>query len=291
GLNNKDSAGWDMLASFADDPTGGPLPDRNGALCDLPDIPANRHTGRQDRLCAGGLPSSDRQRPAVATHNRHEFEFKRRDAGCPSVPIEYPAPGSQFVRKGPQMFTARLATAVTAPLLIAGAVLASSAAPTQAKSACEDADVAVMSSPVAPWKGAPLRVVFAAEHPIQGELSLVAPDGSVAAKSRQRYGGPPYFWFVDVQSPAAGTWRATLAGSDCTRAIAVRGDQRARRQALSGLFAIHGIVRQKICFLHGWRSFSMHRSMRRHRGPPCTRCCAIDRETSCSIIWVSVKTR
>src|SRR5215813_3973751 len=29
GLNNKDSAGWDMLASFADDPTGGPLPDRN----------------------------------------------------------------------------------------------------------------------------------------------------------------------------------------------------------------------------------------------------------------------
>src|SRR5262245_37648699 len=73
GLNNKDSAGWDMLASFADDPTGGPLPDRNGALSDLPDIPANRHTGRQDRLCAGGLPSSDRQRPAVATHNRHEF--------------------------------------------------------------------------------------------------------------------------------------------------------------------------------------------------------------------------
>ena len=72
GLNNKDSAGWDMLASFADDPTGGPLPDRN-ALCDLPDIPANRHTGQQDRLCAGGLPSSDRQRPAVATHNRHEF--------------------------------------------------------------------------------------------------------------------------------------------------------------------------------------------------------------------------
>src|SRR5262245_33029122 len=73
GLNNKDGAGWDMLASFADDPTSGPLPDRNGALCDLPDIPANRHTRRHDRLCAGGLPSSDRQRPAVATHNRHEF--------------------------------------------------------------------------------------------------------------------------------------------------------------------------------------------------------------------------
>ena len=33
GLNNKDSAGWDMLASFADDPTGSPLPERKGTLC------------------------------------------------------------------------------------------------------------------------------------------------------------------------------------------------------------------------------------------------------------------
>jgi hypothetical protein len=33
GLNNKDGAGWDMLASFADDPIGSPLPERKGALC------------------------------------------------------------------------------------------------------------------------------------------------------------------------------------------------------------------------------------------------------------------
>jgi len=33
GLNNKEGAGWDMLASFADDPTGSPLPDRKGVLC------------------------------------------------------------------------------------------------------------------------------------------------------------------------------------------------------------------------------------------------------------------
>lgn len=33
GLNNKDGAGWDMLASFADDPTGSPSPDRKGAIC------------------------------------------------------------------------------------------------------------------------------------------------------------------------------------------------------------------------------------------------------------------
>jgi hypothetical protein len=33
GLNNKEGAGWDMLASFADDPTGSPSPEHKGALC------------------------------------------------------------------------------------------------------------------------------------------------------------------------------------------------------------------------------------------------------------------
>ncbi len=78
---------------------------------------------------------------------------------------------------------------------------------------------------MAPWKGAPLRVVFAAEKPLDGELSLIAPDGRVVAKSRDRQGGPPYFWFAEVASPAVGTWRAALAAAGCgtiTRDIAVR---------------------------------------------------------------------
>ena len=33
GLKNKDGAGWDMLASFADDPTGAPPPERKDAIC------------------------------------------------------------------------------------------------------------------------------------------------------------------------------------------------------------------------------------------------------------------
>ena len=33
GLNNKEGAGWDMLASFADDPTGSPSPQHKGAVC------------------------------------------------------------------------------------------------------------------------------------------------------------------------------------------------------------------------------------------------------------------
>jgi len=98
---------------------------------------------------------------------------------------------------------------------------------------CGDAaELAVLPSPVTPWKGVPLRVVFAVEKPLDGELSLIAPDGSVAAKSRDRHGGPPYFWFAEVKSPAAGTWRATLARNgapaECStiaRDINVRADR------------------------------------------------------------------
>ena len=98
-----------------------------------------------------------------------------------------------------------------------------------------------MSSPLAPWKGAPLRVVFAAEKPLEGELSLIAPDGSVAAKSRERHGGPPYFWLAEVATPAAGTWHAKLtrerASAECstiTREIAVRAAEPPRPQGTDG---------------------------------------------------------
>src|SRR5262249_1121830 len=55
------------------------------------------------------------------------------------------------------------------------------------------------------------------------ELSLVAPNGSVAAATRDRQGGPPYFWYAEVAQPAAGTWNATLkrdhASGDCSTII------------------------------------------------------------------------
>jgi hypothetical protein len=132
-------------------------------------------------------------------------------------------------------------------LLIAGAffVFPVSPAYSQAKGpsgGCDDAaELAVLPSPVAPWKGAPLRVVFAAEKPLEGELSLIAPDGSVAATSRERRGGPPYFWFAEVASPAAGTWRAKLARgntpaecSTITRDIAVRDSEPPRPRKTDG---------------------------------------------------------
>jgi hypothetical protein len=128
--------------------------------------------------------------------------------------------------------------AAAVALVPAGAALAQA----PAGAACEDAvGITVLSSPVAPWKGAPLRVIFTAEKPVEGELSLVAPNGSVAAKSRDRRGGPPYFWLAEVASPAAGTWQARLvrhraAGGDCAvaREIVVQAAEPARPRASAG---------------------------------------------------------
>jgi hypothetical protein len=137
------------------------------------------------------------------------------------------------------------AAAVTAFSLVAGAsfMIVFSAVDSRAEAAsasCEDAaEVAVLSAPIAPWKGAPLRILVAAEKPIDGELSLIAPDGGVAAKSRDRQGGPPYFWYAEVASPAAGTWHATLtrdyAPVGCvTRDIVVSAQKPAGPRAADG---------------------------------------------------------
>jgi hypothetical protein len=114
-------------------------------------------------------------------------------------------------------------------IAVFGGVCLLAVSPARAATGCEEsAQVAVLPSPLAPWKGAPFHVLFAAEKPFAGELSLIAPNGSVAATTRNRQGGPPYFWFAEVAIPAAGTWQAKLvrdgASGDCatiTRDIVV----------------------------------------------------------------------
>jgi len=136
---------------------------------------------------------------------------------------------------------------VTALPLVAGAPLVSLAAEAKAPSAgCEDAaGLAVLASPIAPWKGAPLRVIITVEEKHDGELSLVAPDGKVAATSRDRHGGPPYFWFAEVASPAAGTWQAKLARDGVTgpcatiaRALTVRKSPSPPRPAAKSVWPV-----------------------------------------------------
>jgi hypothetical protein len=134
------------------------------------------------------------------------------------------------------MFPVRhFASTVTALSLIAGGFFLSLFPAGSARAqgpACDEFGLAVLPSPVAPWKGAPLRVFFTVEKEVQGELSLIAPDGRVAATSRERHGGPPYFWYAEVNSPAAGKWQVRLArqgaAAGCetvTRDVAVAEEQ------------------------------------------------------------------
>lgn len=145
------------------------------------------------------------------------------------------------------LFEARQsAPAVRASLLIVAAscafLFAVADARAEGATGCEDvSEVAVLSSPMAPWKGAPLRILVTAEKPLVGELSLIAPDGSVAVKSQERHDGPPYFWFAEVASPAPGQWHATLAFdhaaagcSTITREIAVSASKSPGPPATAG---------------------------------------------------------
>ncbi len=126
-------------------------------------------------------------------------------------------------------------------LPIAGAFFAFPFSPDAARAGdysghCEGvAQVSVLSSPLAPWKGVPLRVIFAAEKPFEGELSLIGPNGNVAVQSHERHGGPPYFWLAEVPSPAEGSWQLKLVRDDdpaecktIIRKIEVQGREPAR---------------------------------------------------------------
>ena len=135
-----------------------------------------------------------------------------------------------------------LLLSVAAFVVISPVLSASTALAATPPAGCADAaELVVLPSPVAPWKGAPLRVVFAAETALEGELELAAPNGAIAVKTRERRGGPPYFWFAEVASPAAGTWRAKLtrdnAPAECAttpREIAVRATAPSRPGPTAG---------------------------------------------------------
>src|SRR5580704_13247480 len=120
------------------------------------------------------------------------------------------------------MFLGRCFAAIgKTSLLAAGGFILFSTTQSPAAAASEGcaAEVTVLPSPQAPWTGAPLRVMVIADKPIEGVLSLVAPDRSVAVKSSDRHDGPPYSWFAEVAAPAAGTWHATLergTSTDCS---------------------------------------------------------------------------
>lgn len=145
------------------------------------------------------------------------------------------------------MLLPRRFAAATALLLIAvgSFVLLSAESPAEAASAaCTDAaEFTFLPAPLAPWKGAPLRVMVVSEKPINGTLSLVAPDGSIAARSSDRHGGAPYSWYTEIAAPAPGAWHATLTSdqasggcSTITREISVSAGKPAPLRAPPGSF-------------------------------------------------------
>jgi hypothetical protein len=103
-----------------------------------------------------------------------------------------------------------LITSAFLPALAAGNGQAQGSAPV-----CDAAgEIALLPSPWAPWKGAPLRVMLVTEKPLQGEFSLTGPDGSVAATSREHHGGPSYFWFTEIKAPPAAARQPSLNRAD-----------------------------------------------------------------------------
>ncbi|MFA5900454.1 MAG: hypothetical protein WC829_15250, partial [Hyphomicrobium sp.] len=91
--------------------------------------------------------------------------------------------------------------------------------------------ITMLVSPLNPSKGLPLRIIVTSEHPLDGELSLVAPDGKVAAATRAQFGGPPYSWYVEVPSATAGAWQAKLTRSAQADCIAFKQQVDVRRTA------------------------------------------------------------
>jgi hypothetical protein len=141
------------------------------------------------------------------------------------------------MRRNAMPFTAAATALLLTATAFLGVIFFAGNARAQASACGEAAEFAVLPSPTSPWKGAALRVVFAVDKSLTGELSLIAPEGSVAAKSGERHGGPPYFWFAEVASPAAGTWRASLVQPGCgniTRDIAVSDQEPPRPSATPG---------------------------------------------------------
>ncbi len=84
------------------------------------------------------------------------------------------------------------------------------AGPPVPQSCGEDPDVAVFFSPRDPAPAGPLRVVVVSERAVDGSLVLTVPGDSPAVTSKERRGGPPFFWLAEIAQAKAGEHRAAL---------------------------------------------------------------------------------
>ncbi len=76
----------------------------------------------------------------------------------------------------------------------------------------EAVGVTVFTSPRAPRPGVPLRVLAVAASPFDATLSLGDPAGAELAGSRERHGGPPFWWYAEISAAQAGAYHVALRG-------------------------------------------------------------------------------
>jgi hypothetical protein len=120
--------------------------------------------------------------------------------------------------------------------------VAPSAAPEAIPAKCEaKGDASIFVAPRAPRVGAALRVIAHGEAAIEGaSLSIVDDKGAEIQGSRERHGGPPYFFRVEIPSAKAGTYRAILrAGerSSCAE-IVVRDGELTKERWSAGVWPV-----------------------------------------------------
>ena len=115
----------------------------------------------------------------------------------------------------------------------------------------------------------PLRVIVAAEKPFDGELSLIAPDGSVAAKSTTAKAGRLISGTPRSprrprapgarRSPRKAHRLAAARSRTRSRCAPMRRRRRLRPRAACGRCTTPGTARRKICIRHGSRNSSTDR--------------------------------
>jgi hypothetical protein len=89
--------------------------------------------------------------------------------------------------------------------------------------------VAVFTSPERPVPGGLLRVVAVSEVPLDATLTVLGPNRETHGQMRERHGGPPYWWLIEVPTGLPGTYEACLRPTNACTAVLVGNHP--RRQA------------------------------------------------------------
>ncbi len=131
----------------------------------------------------------------------------------------------------------------------------------------------------------PLRVLAVASAPLDAALALADAGGAERAGSRERHGGPPFWWYADLAAPAAGTYRIALRTGDaaaCAEVSVADEAAPAPPRAWGAAWAVHAAWdRATEALYSAWieKLFDAPWSTSSSPSPPSTTCSATPRAT------------